>query len=78
MENQDMLWSTFPAYAGSWLFRTCTKEVLLQLHRCIDVDRSGDMATIIFIIKSAVNNLVRCNLRPEGSIQYIIELRVQH
>jgi hypothetical protein len=58
MEDQDMFRSTFPAYARSWLFRGCTEKVLLQLHRRINVDRSWDMATAIFVIKSAVNNLV--------------------
>ena len=57
MEDQNMLWSTFAAYTGSWLFRGCTKKVLLQLRRCINVDRSWDMTAVIFVIESTVNNL---------------------
>lgn len=69
VEDKDMLWITFPAHTGNRLVGSYTKEVLLQLRRCINVDRSGDMATVIFIIKSAIDNLIRRNLRLESSIQ---------
>ena len=69
VEDEDMLWTTFPTHAWSRLVGSDTKEVLLQLHRCINVDRSGDVATMIFIIKSAIDNLVRRNLPLENSIQ---------
>ena len=68
VEDEDMLWSIFPAHARSRLVGGSTKKVLLQLRRCINVDCFRDMATVIFIIKSAVDNLVRGDLRIKGSI----------
>jgi len=58
MEYEDTLWLTVPANAGNRLVRSCAEKVLLQLHRCIYVDCSWNVATVVFIIKSAVNNLV--------------------
>jgi hypothetical protein len=58
MENKDMLWPSFLTDARNWLVHGRTKKVLLQLYRCINVDGSWDVATIIFVIKTAVNNLV--------------------
>jgi hypothetical protein len=69
VEDEDMLWSTFPAHTGSRLVCSRTKKVLLHLRRCINVDCSRDMATVIFIIESAVDNLVRRDLRIESPIQ---------
>lgn len=53
-----MLWPVFPTHAGNRLIRGCTKEIFFQLHRRINVDRPWDMATVIFVIKSAVDDSV--------------------
>ena len=69
VEDEDMLWTTFPTHAWNRLVGSDTKEVLLELRRCVDVDRSRNMATMIFIIESAIDNLVRRNFVLENSIQ---------
>lgn len=69
VEDEDMLWTTFPTHTWDRLVGSDTKEILLELRRCIDVDRSGNMATMIFIIKSAIDNLVRRNFVLENPIQ---------
>lgn len=69
VEDKDMLLTTFPTHAWNRPVGSDTKEVLLQLRGCINIDRSGDMATMIFIIKSAIDDLVRRNLLLENSVQ---------
>jgi len=78
VEDEDVLWTTFPTHAWNRLLGSITEEVLLQLRRCIDVDRSGDMATVVFIIESAIDNLVRRNLLLESSVQKVIKLQARH
>ena len=69
VKDKNMLWTAFPTHAGSGFICSSTKEVLLHLCRCIYVDCSRDMAATIFIIESAVDNLVRRDLRIEDTIQ---------
>ena len=69
VEDEVMAWTTFPTHAWNRLVGRDTKEVLLQLRHRINVDRSRDVATVIFMIKSTINNLVRHKFLLENSIQ---------
>lgn len=78
VEDEDVLRTTFPTHAWNRLLGSITEEVLLQLRRRINVDRSGDMATMVFIIESAIDDLVRRNLLLESSVQKVIKLHARY
>jgi hypothetical protein len=58
VKNKNVLRLTVPAHAGKRLVHCRAKKVLLQLRRCVDIDRSRNMATVELVIESAIYNLI--------------------
>ena len=58
MENQHALLAPIAATARHRLARPVSKEKLLDLGRCVDVDGAADVAAGVLVVEAAVDDLV--------------------
>lgn len=76
MENENCFSSRVTT--NRWLrFRQArAKQQLFDSSGRIDIDSSRDMATVILIVKTAINNVIVMNLRVVFAINKSVELDV--
>ena len=74
VKYKDSLLGAVTTDARGWLHDVGAEEVFLERGRVIDVDGAGNMAPIVLVIESAINNLERRYFRVVRAIQELVQL----
>lgn len=69
MEDKNTLLMRITAGRGFGFGNTRAEQEVLDSSRCVDVDGAGNVATVIFVVEPAVDDLEGCNLRIVDTIQ---------
>lgn len=77
VQNEHVLLTTIAADGRPWFPHALPKEELFHTGDCVDIDSAGDVAPVILVIETTVDDVVRRNLRVVLAIEEIIQLQEQ-